>query len=73
MRIVLILLLSGCTATAPPLAVGDREPVCARQCLLANSSCISTAGVTNNRLITGDVLYACNVSAQQCLSTCPAK
>jgi len=68
-----VLLLAGCAAPAPMIDVTGLEPGCARQCLGAQSSCTSTAGITGNRWVAGDVLRACDNTARQCLSTCPAK
>lgn len=63
MRYLIVLLLAGC---ATPDFQADRyEPACARQCLIAHSGCVSKrpAGFTG----------ACDDTAKQCFSTCPAK
>jgi len=70
--LVALLFLFGCAAPAP-LDVSSREPTCARRCLEVQSSCVSTAGITGNRMVAGDVLRACRENVEQCLSTCPPR
>lgn len=77
MRPLLLLLLAGCASQAAQAPdtfnAAAYEPVCARQCLTSYSTCAGSMQATNNRLISSDMLQACQGAARQCLSTCPSK
>lgn len=77
MRYLFVLLLAGCASQAArepdSFDAASREPRCARECLAANSTCLSAPRYTENRMIAGDQIRACNANTRQCLSTCPAK
>lgn len=76
-RALLLLMLAGCAspgAHAPDdFNAASKEPGCARECLAGYNTCTGGIRQTNNRLITGDVLTACQANTRQCLSTCPTR
>ena len=73
MRLIPVcIMLAGC-ATPPTFDTASRDPVCARQCLTGYSACASGAGNTFNRMISADILAACQATTTACLTTCPAK
>lgn len=77
MKWFLLVLLAGCAspmASAPDsFNASTKEPRCARECLGQYAICTSNAGSTPNRIVTGDILTACQANTRQCLATCPEK
>lgn len=74
--LLLVISLSGCASRGADLsdvALNDREPACARQCLGKYSDCSAQASRAFGLPQTDNILAACKSSLKACAATCPAK
>lgn len=74
--LLLLIVLSGCASKGTDLsdvALNDREPGCARQCLAKYSDCSGQASRAFGIANTDNILAACKSSLKACAGTCPAR
>jgi hypothetical protein len=69
----LLVLLAGCAAPVADFDASKYESSCARQCLNANSACMSGSASGGSTSMQNNQIGACHANAKQCLATCPAK